>query len=53
MSFDKLVTTLTLAGIAGLVLVNYKGANTLLATLGKVSGDYVTAVRGPAPAPWA
>lgn len=45
MNFDKLVTTLTMAGLVGAVLINWTGANELFKTLGKVGNDYVSTVQ--------
>lgn len=46
MNGNKILTTLTIAGIAGLVVLNFKGSNTLLATLGSIGSGYVKTVQG-------
>lgn len=50
MDTNKLISTLTFAGLFGAVLLNWRGANELLQTLGNVGTSYVSTVRGPAPA---
>lgn len=45
MNFDRLVSTLTMAGIVGAVLINWTGANELFKTLGSVADDYVSTVQ--------
>ncbi len=45
MNFDKLVSTLTMAGLVGAVLLNWTGANELFKTLGGVANDYVNTVQ--------
>lgn len=46
MDGNKVLTTLTIAGIAGLVVLNYKGANTLLSTAGTIGTKYISTVQG-------
>ena len=46
MDGNKLVSTLTFAGVAGLVIFNSAGANTLLKTAGNVGTSYVSTVQG-------
>lgn len=46
MDGNKVLSTLTLAGIAGLVVLNWTGANKLLATAGQIGTGYVKTVQG-------
>lgn len=43
---NRLLTLATFAGIAGLVVLNYKGANTLLHTVSDATSGYVKTVQG-------
>lgn len=43
---NRVLTLATFAGIAGLVILNWRGANTLLATTAKATTDYVRTVQG-------
>lgn len=45
-TFNRYLSLVTFAGIAGLVILNWRGANTLLATTAKATTDYVRAVQG-------
>ena len=44
--FNRILTLITFAGIAGLVILNYKGANTIFGTLGSTANNYVKTVQG-------
>ena len=44
--FNRVLTLLTFAGIAGLVILNYQGANTIFKTLGSTANTYVKTVQG-------
>lgn len=44
--FDKVLSLITFAGIAGLVILNYKGANTIFGTLSSSANTYVKTVQG-------
>lgn len=46
MDFNKTLSTLTFVGLAGLVLYNFRAANSLLNTLGSVANNYIGTVRG-------
>ena len=44
--FNKTLSIITFAGIAGLVVLNYKGANALLHTVAGATTGYVKTVQG-------
>lgn len=46
MDFNKVLSTLTFAGLCGLVILNWQGANELLKTAGDVGNGYVGTVQG-------
>lgn len=43
---NRVLTLATLAGITGLVVLNYKGANTLLHTTSDATNSYVKTIQG-------
>jgi hypothetical protein len=43
---NRILTLATMAGIAGLVVLNWKGANTLLQTTANATTNYVKTVQG-------
>lgn len=43
---NRVLTLATFAGIAGLVILNWKGANTLLQTTAQATTGYVKTVQG-------
>lgn len=43
---NRLLTLATFAGIAGLVILNWKGANTLLTTTGQATTNYIKTIQG-------
>lgn len=43
---NRVLTLATFAGIAGLVLLNYKGANVLLHTTSAATNGYVKTIQG-------
>lgn len=43
---NHLLSIITGAGLAGLIILNYKGANTLLGTLAGGADKYVSTVQG-------
>ena len=46
MDFNRVLSVLTMAGLAGLVILNYQGASTLFSTLGSQATHYVSTVQG-------
>jgi hypothetical protein len=49
MDFNKTLSTLTFAGLAGLLVFNWRGVNELIKTLGGAANNYVGTVRGDRP----
>ena len=45
-SFNRFLTLATFAGIAGLVILNYRGANTLLHTTANATTSYIKTIQG-------
>lgn len=45
-AFDKLLSAATFAGIAGLVILNWRGANELLKTISTATTGYIKTVQG-------
>lgn len=43
---NRFITLATFAGIAGLVILNWKGANTILHTLETGSTSYIKTIQG-------
>lgn len=43
---NRVLTLATFAGIAGLVILNWRGANTLIATTARATTSYVRTVQG-------
>lgn len=43
---NRVLTLATFAGIAGLVILNWRGANVLLTTTAKATTDYIRTVQG-------
>jgi hypothetical protein len=43
---NRILTLATFAGIAGLVVLNYKGANTLLHTTSDATTGYIRTIQG-------
>jgi hypothetical protein len=43
---NRILTLATFAGIAGLVILNWKGSNTLLTTVGNATTSYIKTVQG-------
>lgn len=43
---NRVLTLATFAGIAGLVVLNYKGANTLLHTTSDATNGYIKTIQG-------
>lgn len=43
---NRFLTLVTFAGVAGLVILNWKGANTLLQTTAAATTSYVKTVQG-------
>lgn len=43
---NRVLTLATFAGIAGLVVLNYKGANTLLLTTSDATNGYIKTIQG-------
>lgn len=45
-AFDKLLSAATMAGIAGLLILNWRGTNELLKTISSATTGYVKTVQG-------
>ena len=45
-SFNRFLTLATMAGIAGLVILNWKGSNTLLHTTAQATTSYIKTIQG-------
>lgn len=45
-NFNRTLSLVTMAGIAGLLVLNWKGANTLLHTVAGATTGYVRTVQG-------
>lgn len=43
---NRVLTLATFAGIAGLVILNWKGSNTLLTTVGNSTTAYIKTIQG-------
>jgi nitrogen regulatory protein PII-like uncharacterized protein len=46
MNFNRTLSIVTMAGIAGLVVLNYKGANVLLHSVAGATTGYLKTVQG-------
>lgn len=48
-NFNAVLSTITVAGIFGLIILNYQGSAAVFNTLGSNAVNYLTAVQGRTP----